>query len=174
MLAYHAFLYEICGYLRAFLRKHLVRLPGEVEDLVQESLLSINKHRHTYDPQQPVTAWLYAIAHYRLIDLPRRQAIHDALIIPLEDNAELFFSKDDSVHEVNRDVVALPNQLPDHLRLPLLHTKILRLNAAESAAITGISVAAVKIGVHRRMRILVKSARKKAMVLDPGQGGETR
>jgi RNA polymerase sigma-70 factor, ECF subfamily len=54
--------------LRAFLRKRLVNLPEEVEDLAQELLLAVHNQRHTYDPGQPITAWIYTIACYKLID----------------------------------------------------------------------------------------------------------
>ena len=52
----HAFLGELSAHLRAFLRKRLARLPEEVEDLVQESLLAVHNQRHTYDTGQPLTA----------------------------------------------------------------------------------------------------------------------
>ena len=38
--AYHAFLKRLAAHLRAFFRKRLIRLPDEVEDLVQETLLA--------------------------------------------------------------------------------------------------------------------------------------
>src|ERR1019366_2100447 len=72
--AYHAFLQELSAHLRAFLRKRLVGLPDEVEDLLQESLLAVHNQRHTYDAGQPLTAWVHAIAKYKLIDLLRRRS----------------------------------------------------------------------------------------------------
>src|SRR5512146_1232670 len=71
--SYRAFLQELSAHLRAFLRRRLVRLPDEVEDLVQESLLAIHNQRHTYDAGQPLTAWIHAIARYKLVDLLRRR-----------------------------------------------------------------------------------------------------
>ena len=83
--AYHAFLQELSAHLRAFLRKRLAGLPDEVEDLVQESLLAVHNQRHTYDAGQPLTAWIHAIAKYKLIDLLRRRAKRDLLTDPLDD-----------------------------------------------------------------------------------------
>ena len=83
--AYRAFLPELSAHLRAFLRKRLIRLPDEVEDPVQESLLAIHNQRHTYDAGQPLTAWIHAIAKYKLIDLLRRRARRDLLTDPLDD-----------------------------------------------------------------------------------------
>ena len=76
---YHAFLKELSAHLRAFLRGRLPRLPDEVEDLVQETLLAVHNQRHTYDAGQPLTAWIHAIARYKLIDLLRRRAGRDAI-----------------------------------------------------------------------------------------------
>jgi hypothetical protein len=70
--AYHLFLGELTAHLRSFLRRRMSRLPEETEDLVQELLLAIHNQRHTYDPGQPLTAWVQAIARYKLVDLLRR------------------------------------------------------------------------------------------------------
>jgi RNA polymerase sigma-70 factor (ECF subfamily) len=153
-VAYHQFLYDISGYLRAFLRKHLKKLPDEVEDLVQESLLSIHNHRNTYDQKQPVTAWVYAIARYRLIDLLRSRANRDDLHIPLDDNETLLYECDETALDAHRDILVLLDELPDHFRLPLFHTKIQGMTIVEAARITGMSSSAVKVGVHRGLRLL--------------------
>ena len=67
--AYQMFLTELSAHLRAFLRRRLIQLPDEVEDLVQEALLAVHNQRHTYDPGQPLSAWVYAIARYKLVEL---------------------------------------------------------------------------------------------------------
>jgi RNA polymerase sigma-70 factor (ECF subfamily) len=49
-------------------------LPDAVEDLVQAVFLGAWQHWETYEDRgYPVSAWLYAIAHSRLIDYRRRQ-----------------------------------------------------------------------------------------------------
>src|SRR5919106_6647296 len=83
---YGFFLKELSAHLRGFLRRRLTRLPDHVEDLVQETLIALHNQRHTYDPAQPVTAWVQAIARYKLIDLLRRRSTHEALHDPLEDD----------------------------------------------------------------------------------------
>jgi RNA polymerase sigma-70 factor, ECF subfamily len=88
--AYRTFLRELTVHLRAFLRKRLVRLPEEVEDLLQELLLAIHNQRHTYDPRRPVTVWVRAIARYKLIDLMRRRSRVENLHDEFDDESELF------------------------------------------------------------------------------------
>src|SRR5476651_1383244 len=102
--AYHAFLQELSAHLRAFLRKRLARLPDEVEDLVQESLIAIHNQRHTYDAGQPLSAWVQAIARYKLIDLLRRRAAQDQLNEPLDDAFDIFSSADAEAAEARRDL----------------------------------------------------------------------
>src|SRR5512140_3187663 len=92
--AYRAFLQELSAHLRTFLKKRLLRLPDEVEDLVQEALLAVHNQRHTYDAGQPLTAWVHAIAKYKLIDLLRRRARYDLLTDPLDDAIDSLSSTD--------------------------------------------------------------------------------
>src|SRR5512147_632936 len=84
-VAYHTFLKDLSAHLRAFLRRRLAHLPDEIEDLVQESLLAVHNQRHTYDVEQPLTAWVHAIAKYKLVDLMRRRQSRDLLTEPLND-----------------------------------------------------------------------------------------
>ena len=153
-LAYQAFLMEMSTHLRAYFRKRLARLPDEVEDLVQESLLAIHNKRHTYDADQPLTAWVHAIAKYKLVDLLRRRASRDALTDPLDDEADFFSSVDSEAAEARRDLGKLLGQLPDRQRLPIVHTKLEGLSVTEAAQRTGMSESAVKVGVHRGMKAL--------------------
>src|ERR1700724_204738 len=72
---YHALLERLTGYLRAHYRRRFALIghgPTEAEDLLQEVLIAIHTHRHTYDPSQPFTPWIYAIARYKLLDYLRR------------------------------------------------------------------------------------------------------
>ncbi len=152
--AYHAFLQELSAHLRAFLRKRLVRLPDEVEDLVQESLLAVHNQRHTYDAGQPLTAWVHAIAKYKLVDLLRRRAKRDLLTDPLDDELDFLSSSYNEAAEARRDLGKLLEQLPDRQRLPIVHMKLEGLSVAETARVTGMSESAVKVGVHRGLKSL--------------------
>ena len=158
--AYHAFLKELSSHLRAFLRGRLTRLPDEVEDLVQETLLAIHNQRHSYDAGQPLTAWVHAIARYKLIDLLRRRAGRDALTDPLDDELAVFASSDTEAADARRDLVLLLGRLPDHHRLPIVHMKLEGLSVTETARITGMSESAVKVGVHRGLKALAAMIRE--------------
>jgi len=158
--AYHAFLKELSAHLRAFLRGRLTRLPDEVEDLVQETLLAIHNQRHTYDAGQPLTAWVHAIARYKLIDLLRRRAGRDALTDPLDDELAVFAVSDTDAADARRDLAVLLERLPERHRLPIVHMKLEGLSVTETARVTGMSESAVKVGVHRGLKALAALIRE--------------
>jgi RNA polymerase sigma-70 factor (ECF subfamily) len=152
--AYHAFLGELSRHLRGFLRVRLARLPDDVEDLVQETLLAVHNQRHTYDSAQPLTAWIHAIARYKLVDLLRRRAGREQLNDPLDDELDVFAVSDHDADDARRDLGKLLQQLPDRQRLPIVHMKLEGLSVSETARATGMSEAAVKVGVHRGLKAL--------------------
>lgn len=159
-LAYHAFLKDLSAHLRAFLKKRLASLPDEVEDLVQESLLAVHNQRHTYDVNQPLTAWVHAIAKYKLVDLLRRRSGREALTDMLDEENDLFSSADNDAAEARRDLAQLLDQLPERQRLPIVHTKLEGLSVGEAARVTGMSESAVKVGVHRGLKALAAKIRE--------------
>ena len=153
--AYAGFLRDTASFLRPFFRRRMAQHPDDVEDLVQETLLAVHNKRLTYDPGQPVTAWMYAIARYKLIDLLRARAGREALHDPIdEDLDELGSEAEPTAHEARRDLRVLLAQLPDKQRLPIEYVKIEGLSVEETARRTGLSVSAVKVGVHRGLKVL--------------------
>lgn len=152
--AYQAFLKSLSTHLRAFLRRRLSALPDDIEDLVQDILLAVHNQRHTYRSDQPLTAWVNAMARYKLIDLLRSRSGREALHDPIEDDMALFAANDHDAADARRDVSKLLNQLPDNQRLPIVHTKLEGLSVTEAAAATGMSESAIKVGVHRGMKAL--------------------
>jgi RNA polymerase sigma-70 factor (ECF subfamily) len=157
--AYHAFLKDLGAHLRAFLRKRLPRMPEEVEDLVQETLLAIQNQRHTFDATQPLTAWVHAIARYKLVDHLRRRERGDALTDPLDDALEVFSANDADAADARRDIAKLLQQLPERQRLPIIYMKIEGLSVVETARRTGMSESAVKVTVHRGLQALAAKVR---------------
>ena len=152
--AYQAFLQRLSAHLRAFLRRRLFGWPDDVEDLVQECLLALHNQRHSYQPDQPLTAWVHAIARYKLIDLLRAKSAREALHEPLDDDMALFAASDTEASDARRDLQALLRTLPDRHRVPIEHVKLAGLSVAETAQRTGMSESAVKVGVHRGLKAL--------------------
>ena len=153
-VAYHAFLKELSAHLRGFLRKRVNNSPDDVEDLVQEALLAVHNQRHTYDSAQPLTAWVHAIAKYKLVDWLRRRAKREHLNHPWDDEMDVFSSAESDAAEAKRDVHKLLLQLPDRQRLPIVYVKLEGMSVAEAAERAGMSVSAIKVGVHRGLKAL--------------------
>jgi RNA polymerase sigma-70 factor (ECF subfamily) len=160
--AYHQFLQKLSAHLRAFLGKRLFGWPDEVEDLVQECLLAMHNQRHTYQTDQPLTAWVHAIARYKMIDLLRAKSSREALHDPLDDDLAVFADSDTDASDARRDLASLLETLPERQRLPIEHVKLQGLSVAETAAATGMSESAVKVGIHRGLKALAARIRSSA------------
>ncbi len=157
--AYHRFLGELSGHLRAFLRRRLARMPDDVEDLVQETLLAVHNQRHTFDAAQPLTAWVHAIARYKLVDFLRRRSRRDLLTEPLDDELDVLSSADADAAEARRDLARLLEALPERQRMSIVYVKIQGLSVIEAAGLTGMSASAVKVAVHRGLKALAAKIR---------------
>ena len=105
-LAHRMLLASLSGHLRAFYKRRLVRsgrAAEETEDLVQEALMAIHTQRHSYDPRQLLTPWVYAIARYKLIDYLRRT--HATVAdVPIEDVGEIIAHSDHDAAESALDL----------------------------------------------------------------------
>ncbi|HEY3538546.1 MAG TPA: sigma-70 family RNA polymerase sigma factor [Trinickia sp.] len=161
-LAYQTFLSELTRHLRGFLRRRIPQLSDDVEDLVQEILLAVHNGRHTYRADEPLTAWVHAIARYKLMDFFRARARRESLHDPIDDYIDIFAVCDDEPASARRDLGKLLQQLPDKQRLPIQHVKLEGLSVAETAQLTGLSESAVKVGVHRGLKALAAKLRTTA------------
>ena len=160
--AYRGFLDGLVVRLRAFLRRRLTRAPDEVEDLLQEILLAVHNQRHSYDPAQPLTAWLHAIARYKLVDCLRRRGRRELLHDALDDAPELLAAADEEARDARRDLAKLLQTLPPRQRLPIECVKLEGLSVAEAAHRLAMSESAVKVGVHRGLKALAAKIRDDA------------
>jgi RNA polymerase sigma-70 factor, ECF subfamily len=159
-VAYHRFLEDLSAHLRAFLRRRLSRMPAEVEDVVQETLLAVHNQRHTFDSAQPLTAWVHAIARYKLIDFLRRSR-YDRVTEPLGDELDVLSSTDADAAEARRDLARLLDALPERQRMPIVYVKVQGLSVDEAARLTRMSASAVKVAVHRGLKALAAMIRER-------------
>ena len=144
-------------HFRTYFRR---RIGGDadVEDLVQETLLAIHTKRETFDANEPLTAWAYAIARYKLIDWYRRRNASRA--IRLEDAGPLFTDGEYEHATADQDLARLLEELPEKQAAAIRCVKLDGLSAVQAAERTGQSVAAVKVGVHRGLKRLADRLRE--------------
>lgn len=152
--SYRLFLAALSAHLRAFLRRRMQQWPDDVEDLVQETLLAVHHNRHTYRPDQPLTAWVHSIARYKLVDWLRARSRHDALNDPLDDELAVFARSDTEASDARHDLEHMLQSLPPRQREVLVMLKLAGASVAETARATGQSEASVKVGVHRGLKAL--------------------
>ena len=154
--AHRALLTQLGGYLRAYCKRQLTRVgrsATDAEDLVQDVLLAIHTRRHTYDPVEPLTPWVHAIARYKLIDHLRRTRT-SLSNVPIDDVAELVAREDHDSTESSLDLGRLLGQLPERTRRVIECVKLEGLSVAETASRYGLSESNVKVSVHRGLKAL--------------------
>ncbi len=161
-LAYREALQKIAVRLRSFFGRRLQALPDEVEDLVQETLLALHIQRGTYDGRVPVGAWVHAIARHKLVDLFRRRGRREALHDPIDDLDEASHPVASTDGEGRRDLVSLMDHLPEAQQQAITLTKLEGLTMGEASARIGVSVAALKVQVHRGLKKLAELVRTDA------------
>lgn len=154
--AYEQALRLIAQRLRAYFRRRLNNSAEDAEDMVQETLLAIHTRRHTYDAAFPVSAWIMAIAKYKLIDLWRKHGRREALNDAFDDTdlSQQSMPKVDLAASNLADIHKLLSQLPDKQRHAIELIKLLGLSVAEAAQQTGLSESALKVQVHRGIKHL--------------------
>src|SRR5712672_3076742 len=154
--AHRALLERLSRHLRAYYKGKLAKIGRgavEAEDLVQEAVLAIHIQRHTYDPGEPLTPWVHAIARYKLIDFLRRNRASVA-DVPIEE-ADTVMAHDDNVDaESTYDVKRLMERLPKNMRCAIEAVKLDGLSVAEAAERCGISESGVKMNIHRGLKAL--------------------
>lgn len=156
-LAYERLLREILPFVRAIVRRQC-RHDADVEEMVQETLLTVHRVRHTYDPARPFCPWLAAIASRRAVDglrrrtrLARHESADSQAVETFEApgaNTEL-----EAVYAME-EVRALLQRLPARQREAVEMLKLRELSLAEASAASGQSIGALKVNAHRALKSL--------------------
>ena len=156
--AYRRLLKEITPYLRS-LAASSHRDPRDIEDTVQDVLLSVHGARHTYDPARPFGPWLVAIARRRTVDRLRRQGRARRYETPLTPEHETLASTATNYPEERVDAAAVRNaveQLTPGQREAIKLMKLQEMSLRQAATASGMSIAALKVATHRGLKSLRK------------------
>lgn len=154
--AYRRLLEQITPYVRS-LAAQLSRDAGDMEDAVQDVLLTIHSVRHTYDPSRPFGPWLVAIAHRRIVDWLRRRGRARSRETAIEPRDETFPAPQTNIDEASSDGRALRaavESLPPAQRQAIKLLKLQEMSLKEAAAVTGMSIASLKVTTHRALKSL--------------------
>lgn len=158
--AYRRFLLEVPGFLRAIVGRTGVPVDA-IEDVVQETLITLHAIRHTYAPDRPIKPWLTAIARRRAVDWRRRRTGAASHEIPMPEFAAETFADPESNRDLDRNdarktVHEMVARLPPGQRQAVEMLKLQEMSLAEAAAATGQSTTALKVATHRALASLRK------------------
>ena len=153
---YEQLLHAVSPFIRALARRHC-RNPADVEEMVQDTLLTVHRIRHTYDPARPFSPWLAAIASRRIIDTVRKRSRVSRHELP-DPDAETFAvpatNNDVELVRSEQEVAELLSTLPARQRVALEALKLKEMSLVEASAASGQSISALKVNVHRALKSL--------------------
>ena len=163
--AYARLLKAITPRLYGMVRRQRQFLPAaDIEDLVQDVLISLHAVRATFDPGRPFMPWLIAITRNRLVDGARRYARQKAHEVNVDEYPVTFSEEGTNTDsEPYRDPDALRKAiqtLPPGQRDAVEMLKLREMSLKEAAAASGTSVGALKVSVHRALGALRKALSK--------------
>lgn len=149
---YNRLLKAMVPLIRVVVRRR-VDDPVLVEDVVQDTLLTIHRVRATYDPARPILPWVSAIASSRAIDALRRRGrnrsreVHDddAFNAYADDATPL----DDS--GTAQEIRERLSRLPDRQREMVEMVHLREMTLSDAAAKSRMTVGAVKSLLHRAL-----------------------
>jgi RNA polymerase sigma-70 factor (ECF subfamily) len=144
--AYRALL----GECETWLKRYYARKIGSsvLDDLVQETLMSVHRKRASYDASRPFLPWLAAIARYRWIDHLRKT--YRAKEVEL--NEELIADPYDPAVAAKIGIDRLLTIISEKQATVIRLVKIEGLTIAEASERTGQSESLVKVNIHRGMK----------------------
>lgn len=138
------------------------------EDLVQDVFLRMLKYRHTFEPGNQFTAWMYQIARNAHIDWIRKRKVETLCEYDREDRLAEVASADpvpDEAIERKQDVSLLRralDALPVEKRELLILARFQGLKYEEIGRIIDCETNTVKVRVHRAVRDLSRLYRELA------------
>lgn len=146
--SYVVLLEESGGWLRRYFARRVA--PAFLDDLVQETLISLHRKLASYDPSRPFIPWLAAIARYRWVDQLRR--IYRAAEVSTGE--EPSSAADEDAVSARLSLDRLFEHLPERQARVIRLVRIDGCSIAEAAAATGQSESLVKVNIHRGLRKL--------------------
>ncbi|MBI1211328.1 MAG: sigma-70 family RNA polymerase sigma factor [Alphaproteobacteria bacterium] len=157
--SYAVLLKEIAVFARIVARRfHSDR--ATIEDVVQDTLLSIHRVRDSYEPGRPVEPWVAAIARARAIDTLRAKKRRGKFEQAYPDHIIQLAEHREEPASIGSDVLGAIEALPERQRAALRMVKIEEMSLADAAQASGQSVSGVKSLLHRAMTSLRAALRK--------------
>jgi RNA polymerase sigma-70 factor (ECF subfamily) len=152
---------DVAQELSGPLRRYLERLVGNratADDLVQETLIKIARALPEFEERSSVKTWAFTIATRVATDHFRRPHSR-AQMVEIDESAPVLVSDAEIdqrlvIDEMNSCVREVIDSLPEDYRTALVLHDLEGQTAAQTAEISGCSLATAKIRIHRaRLRL---------------------
>ncbi len=155
--AYARLLHELAPVLRGIIRSRARSLsPDQHEDILQEVLMAVHAKRHTWNPAEPLSPWLYAVTRHKVVDAFRRRGRGE--LLPISDFAEELAA--DAVEiTAAHDSAALVARLDPRAAGIVRAIHLQGESHAEISSRHGISEGALRVALHRAMTRLSQIVR---------------
>jgi RNA polymerase sigma-70 factor (ECF subfamily) len=156
--AYERVLADSVALIRAVARRQGVA-HDQLDDVVQETLLTVHRVRHTYDPARSYDAWLAALAGRRAIDALRRggrqahREVGDDVAVARHPDEQDASAESERAQQATRLRRAIA-ELPPGQREAVEQLGLKELTLEEAALRTGRSTGALKVNLHRALKAL--------------------
>ena len=147
---YARFLTSITPMLKRMVGRRLAAC--DVEDVVQEILISVHKARHTHDGLRPIMPWLTSIAKFRISDhLRRHYTQRQDKTVDISELENILADVTEDI-ESSESIDELLEGMPDNQRriLTLMHVE--GYTAKEVGAQMNMNESAVKVSAHRAIK----------------------
>lgn len=142
----------------------------ETDDIVQDVLMSLHSVRHTYDPDRPFTPWLASITRHRVVDAQRRRsriAKNETAVPEIPETFSGTHPKSDMESQGDPELLKRAiKDLPAGQRQAVELLKLKEMSLKEASAASGMSIAALKVAMHRGLKAL------RLRLAGPGAGAE--
>ena len=131
-----------------------------VDDVVQDTLLTIHRARQTYDPTRSFTAWLAVLAERRAVDLLRKtgrhavREVHEPIAYERHADESAAVPGPKIEPEVSQRLGEAVADLPLRQREAVQMLVLQERSLAETAATTGRSNGSLKVNLHRALKSL--------------------
>ena len=161
--AYRRLLVSLAPHVRAVARSRCRSLGApedEVEDLVQEVLLTIHLKRGTWDQSRPIGPWVAAITRNRLIDVLRRRGRH--ITVPIDDFVDSLQAENPTPELSTWDIDSLLGQLKPQQREIVQFISLNGSSIRETANRLQMTEGAVRVALHRALKALAVFYRRGA------------
>ncbi|MDA0780989.1 MAG: sigma-70 family RNA polymerase sigma factor [Rickettsiales bacterium] len=159
--AYASLLGECNRILKGYLMKKISN-SEDVEDIIQEILISLHNARHTYDKSRPFKPWLFSIAKFRLYDhfrkIYKKSENESDYLNEISHEFDINVTESDDEYE---ELYGAIDELPEKQRKIIELMKVEGYTAKEVAKKLNMSESAVKTSAHRIYKTLKQKMTKK-------------